>query len=354
MPTHLANIQKSSAKSPLVSVVILNYNGLKYMGTGLRECLDSVLMSDYPNLEVIFVDNGSVDKSASFIEENFRSKVRVIRNNSNLGFSEGFNTGIRGSKGEYVTLLSNDMTVERNWLNPIIDLMESNPQVGLGGFKRFRVGAQGSDKLLDGIGGDLYLCGRVKPIGHKEIDKAQYDTNIDNLDFIGGAMVLRRKTLQRVGLLDPVFSVFSEDVDLCFRIRKSGYKTVYVHNAEIWHKGQATIKGMDPKGSYLEYMGYRNRIRCNLIHFTLKRILATFLIDAVWFFTMRSIKSKKILLKAYLWNLSNIAVTLDKRLAYGPSPPFGCKSPVISFNLSDIKKWILAAFGFQVNRKLAN
>lgn len=167
-------------------------------------------------------------------------------------------------------------------------------------------------------------------------------------------MVLRRKTLQRVGLLDPVFSVFSEDVDLCFRIRKSGYKTVYVHNAEIWHKGQATIKGMDPKGSYLEYMGYRNRIRCNLIHFTLKRILATFLIDAVWFFTMRSIKSKKILLKAYLWNLSNIAVTLDKRLAYGPSPPFGCKSPVISFNLSDIKKWILAAFGFQVNRKLAN
>ena len=318
---------------PLVSVIVLNYNGLKYLGEGLKECLDSVLKTDYPNLEIFFVDNGSTDASLDFVQEGFKeSKIEVIENRQNVGFSEGFNRGIKASKGKYLALLSNDMTVDPSWLKPVIKLMEQEPRIGLAGFKRL---VYGTKNLLDGVGGDLYICGRGRPVGTREIDKGQYNTLREDLDYIGGAMVIRKKTLQEVGLFDPDYIIFFEDVDLCYRIRKKGYKTVYVPNAVIWHSGQVTIEGMDPGGRYLEYMGYRSRIRFILIHFTLIRVLSAFLIDLIWLF-LANPKSKRLLLKAYWWNIKNMGSTLKKRLRYGPSPPFGCKFPVTPFRLSDM------------------
>ena len=310
---------------PLVSVVILNYNGLEYPKGILKECLDSVLKSNYPNLEVIFVDNGSTDGSVSFVRKNY-SKIKIVNNKRNLGFSEGFNTGIRASKRKYIVLLSNDMTVDPNWLNPVIKLMEREPQIGLAGFKRL---IYGTKNRIDGIGGDLYLCGRVRPVGTYEIDRGQYDTIREDLGYIGGAMVLRRKALQEVGLFDPDYFIFSEDIDLCYRIRKHGYKTIYVPDAIIYHRGQATLNGMDPKGRYTEYMAHRSRIRCILIHFTLMRLLSAFAIDIVSLF-LANPTTKRLLLKAYLSNLKNIGTTLKIRRRYGPSPPFGCKFPVIA------------------------
>ena len=323
--------------SPLVSVVILNYNGFRYLGQGLKECLDSVLGTNYGNLEIIFVDNGSTDDSIDFIEKNLASfKIKIIKNRYNLGWSQGFNVGMKTAKGKYIVLLSNDMTVDPNWLQPVVDLMETDHQVGLAGFKRL---LYGKHQLLDGIGGDLYLDGRVKQIGQNEIDRGQYDRNIFDIDFIGGAMTIRRETLQQIGLFDSTFKIFAEDADLCYRVRKGGYKVVYVYNARIWHKGSATLTGMDPKGLFMEYMLQQNRVQFILIHFTFKRILATVLFDALYFIMLRSV-NKKILLKAYLWNLEHITITLKKHLKYGPSPPFNCKSPVTPFNMNLIKKWM--------------
>jgi len=321
-------------KFPLVSVVILNYNGIKYLKEGLKECLDSVIETDYPNLEIIFVDNGSTDGSADFIRRNYKSKIKMVENKRNLGFSEGFNTGIRISKGKYIALLSNDMTADPNWLNPIIKLMESEPKIGLAGFKRL---VYGTKNVLDGIGGNLYLCGRVKPVGTLEIDRGQYDTVKEDIDYIGGAMVIRRKTLQEVGLFDPDYIIFSEDCDLCYKIRKRGYKTVYVPRAVIWHRGQATLNGMDPRGSYLYYMSERSRIRFALIHFVPIRILSTLVIDIAWLF-LTNPAWKKALLKAYWWNIKSIGITLKRRMKYGTCPPFGCKFPVLPFHLSNLKR----------------
>ncbi|MEM5853679.1 MAG: glycosyltransferase family 2 protein [Candidatus Aenigmatarchaeota archaeon] len=317
---------------PLVSVVILNYNGLKYLGDIIKECLDSVLNSNYPNLEIIFVDNGSIDGSVDFVAKNY-PKIKIIRNKTNLGFSEGFNAGIRASKGKYIALLSNDMAVDPNWLNPIIKIMESDKKVGLTGFKRLVLGTK---NLIDGIGGDLYLCGRVKVIGGKEIDKGQYDKIIENLDYIGGAMVLRREALAKSGLFDSDYFIFWEDIDLCYRIRKHGYKVVYTPHSIIYHVGQATLNQLEKNQiGYLEYMANRSRIRGAILHFTLPRLLSTFLIDATWF-VLGKTETKKSLLKAYWWNLKHINKTLKRRLVYGPSPPFKCKFPVISFHFSDL------------------
>ncbi|MEM2292096.1 MAG: glycosyltransferase family 2 protein [Nitrososphaerota archaeon] len=325
---------------PLVSVVILNYNGLKHLGDRLKDCLDSVLNSNYPNLDIIFVDNGSTDGSADFVAKNY-PKIKVIRNRCNLGFSEGFNTGIRASKGKYIALLSNDMAVDQNWLNPVIEIMESDKKVGLAGFKRLVWGTQ---DLIDGIGGDLYLCGRVKVVGRNEVDKGQYDMIIENLDYIGGAMVLRREALVKSGLFDPIFFIFFEDIDLCYRIRKNGYKVVYIPNSIIYHIGQATISQLEKNQiEYLEYMANRSRIRGSILHFTLPRLLSTFLIDTIWFVFGNS-KTKKSLLKAYWWNIRYASDAFKKRLLYGPSPPHKCKFPLMSLHLADLKRRVKETF----------
>lgn len=327
-------VQENSVRVPLVSVIVLNYNGLAYLGAALKECLDSVIECNYPHLEVIFVDNGSSDGSAIFVQENYRNKITTIKNDRNLGFSEGFNTGIRASRGEYLALLSNDMVVDRDWLKPIIKLMESDHRIGVAGCK---ILVHGTTRLLDGIGGDMYLCGRLKIIGSGEVDRGQYDANMDNLDYVGGVMILRRRATEQVGLFDPDFFVFSEDVDLCFRMRKAGYKVVYVYDAVVWHRGSATFRGMDPERILKEYIVNQNRIRINLIHFRLIRLFSAFLIDFVWFVTTESL-GKGFLLKAYMWNLKHMPITLKKRLKRGPSPPYGCKYAVHPFLVSNLRR----------------
>lgn len=328
---------------PLVSVVILNYNGLEYLGEVLKKCLDSVINSNYPNLEIIFVDNGSTDGSVNFVVKNYPG-IRIIKNKCNLGFSEGFNTGIRASKGKYIALLSNDMTVDPNWLNPIVTIMEKDKKIGLAGFKRLVLG---NKNIIDGIGGNLYLCGRIKHIG-REIDRGQYDSPREDLDYIGGAMVLRKEVLKKTGLFDPNFFIFSEDIDLCYRIRKKGYKVVYIPDSIIYHKGQGTLKQLKGGNPYLIYMSERSRIRCAIIHFTFLRLLSTFLIDLIWLIVTNP-QGKKSLLKAYYWNIKHINDALKRRLLYGPSPPYKCKFPVIPFHIASLKTKIK-----QIIRKFQN
>jgi len=318
---------------PLVSVVVLNFNGLRYLERGLKECLDSVLETDYPNLEVIFVDNGSSDGSPDFVRQNFKeSEIKVIINKHNI-IAEGYNRGIKASRGKYIALLSNDMIFEPDWLRQITKLMEREPQIGIAGGKRM---LYGTSDIIDGIGNNLCLCGRTSGVGKFEIDRGQYNTVRDDLDYIGGAVVVARKVLHEIGLFDPDYIIFFEDVELCFRIRKQGYKVVYVPDAVLWHKRFQTIQGIDPVGHHMEYMSYRSRIRFVIIHFVIIRILSTLVIDLASLMLSNPV-SKRLFLKAYWWNLKNIGTTLKRRKQYGPSPS-RCKFPIIYFHLSDVLK----------------
>jgi len=315
-----------ATKLPFVSIVILNYNGIAFLGEGLKECIESVLKTDYPSYEIIIVDNGSTDESIKYIQTNYGLRINLVENEKNLGFSEGFNTGIRKSKGKYIALLSNDMTVSPNWISPIINLFESDSSIGLAGFKRMLYGEK---NVIDSIGGYLYFDGRVKIVAFGVEDHGQYDNIIEDLDYIGGAMILRRKTLEDVGLFDPEYIVYSEDVDLCFRIRKKGYKIIYVPESIIWHKREGTFKGIDPSLRYTKYMAYRSRIRFVLIHFVIMRVFATFMMDSLYLL-LDDGYWKIILIEAYWWNLKNIPKTIKYRLKYGPSPS-DIKHPILYF-----------------------
>lgn len=324
---------------PLVSVVILNYNGIEYLKDILIECLDSVSKTTYPNLEVIFVDNGSTDGSLEFVKDSYSLNLKIVSNTKNLGFAEGFNTGIRIAKGKYVALLSNDMTVDPNWITEIVQVMEKEPQLGIAGFKRLRYG---TTDMLDGIGGNLDLSGYVRQVGQNALLTVtkDFDRRISDLDYIGGAMVLRKSMLNKIGLFDEDYIVFSEDIDLCCRARAHGYSLSYIPSAIIWHVGQATFNAMDPSNYYADYMSNRSRVRFNMIHFSLPRLLFSFIADLGWF-VVSDLSFKKVLFRAYVWNLKHATATIKRRMQYKPTP-FHYRHPLIHFNLSRVKK----LFGF--------
>ncbi|MEE9465148.1 MAG: glycosyltransferase family 2 protein, partial [Candidatus Neomarinimicrobiota bacterium] len=109
---------------PLVSVIVLNYNGLRFLQT----CFDSLAASAYTQQELIMVDNGSTDDSVAFVEQNF-PQVRIIRSTSNLSFSGGNNLGVRHAQGKYVVLLNNDTEVTPGWLEPLVEELESDERI---------------------------------------------------------------------------------------------------------------------------------------------------------------------------------------------------------------------------------
>ena len=115
-------------KMPLVSVIILNYNGMEFV----ESCLESVLSTDYPDFEVLFIDNASIDGSLEYVEDKFgrNTRIKIVANEKNYGFAEGNNIGFKHTEGEYVVFLNIDTDVEPDWLSELVKVFEADPTIG--------------------------------------------------------------------------------------------------------------------------------------------------------------------------------------------------------------------------------
>lgn len=313
---------------PLVSLVLLNYNGFSYLGKLFTECLDSLFETDYSNFEVIFVDNNSSDSSVNYFKDYLKNiklskntiRTEIIENKQNI-IGMGYNEGMKISKGKYVALLSNDMVYEPNWLKKIITAMENNPKIGVAGCKRL---IYGTKNIVDGLGGNLSIDGRANIPGHLETDSGQY-REIISTDWVGGAAVIKRDVLVISGLFDLGYNIFYEDTDLCFRIRRKGFKIVCVPEAVLWHKATTTIDSTFST-TVSNYLGEHSRVRFAFIHFNITRLTSTLLIDWLSIVLVNSYW-KKILMRAYYSNFKNIGVTLKRRLEYGIPPHYSLEYP---------------------------
>jgi hypothetical protein len=214
---------------PLVSVIILNYNGLRFA----EQCVRSVLDSDYANFEVILVDNGSVDGSYEVLTQSFGTvpKVRIVRNPINLGFAEGNNVGYRSSKGDIALFLNIDTEVRRNWLRPLVSSMIWNDKVGGAQCKLLSMEKRDA---IDSAGGFLDVLGYVYPNRADTIDK---DHEIFYAE--GAAMAFKRSVLGEVefdaGPFDISHFLYYEDSDLCWRVRLRGYEILLVPSSVAYH-----------------------------------------------------------------------------------------------------------------------
>lgn len=216
------------ATVPLVSVVILTYNNWEYTSA----CLAAVLgCSDYPNLEIIVVDNASSDQTREQLRglERRGPRVRVVLNDANLGFAAGNNVGLRLARGEFVILLNNDTVVTRGWVRDLIRPMQLDPRIGLTGPLTNNIGNE--QKVKPGYGDieEMHRWARRFVRGRL---RRTFDTG--NLAFF--CVAIRRGVLEGVGLLDEVYGIgFFEDDDYCRRVRQADYRLVIADDVFVHH-----------------------------------------------------------------------------------------------------------------------
>jgi len=305
---------------PSVSIIILNWEG--WLDT--VECLESIYHLNYSNYQVIVVDNNSSDDSIQKINDyawgnlevksNFfkydptdkpigiirynkknseiakfskgHKQLILIENKKNYGFAEGNNVGIefaiKNLNPNYILLLNNDTVVDKDFLKILVQEGQANSKIGILGPKMYYYD---NPNLIWSIGGKIdWKLARGLHIGINETDTGQYKEKT-NFDYINGsAILIKRKVLEEIGLLDEKFFLYFEETDLALRASKKGYHSTYIPNAKIWHKVSKSSGGIKKEVGL--YYITRNRLifmkkwanRSNLMIFIIIQILGAFIL----------------------------------------------------------------------------
>jgi GT2 family glycosyltransferase len=218
---------------PLVSIILVNYNGKNY----IKQCIQSILKTQYKNFELIVVDNDSSDQSLDDINEELHDfRIKILRNTRNLGFAEANNIGVKHTNGTYVVLLNIDTRVHSTWLEELIWVMEHDCTIGVAQPKLLSLDDR---TTYDSAGDYLDFFGNCFRRGGSwyEKDNGQYDIVQDIFSARGAALITRREIIEKIGLFDDNFFMFFEDFDFCWRVRLYGKRVVFVPQAIVYHKG---------------------------------------------------------------------------------------------------------------------
>jgi hypothetical protein len=215
-----------------VAVVVVNRDGMRY----LRDCLDSLQAQSYADFETILVDNGSTDGSAGWVARHF-PHVRLICNETNLGFAAANNQAIRASTAPYVVTLNNDTRVDPGWLAALVQAAENDPTVGMCASKMLF--ADRPD-VINSTGIGLDSAGIAWDRRGGERDDDSETEPVDVFGPCAGAALYRRVMLDQIGLFDEGFFAYLEDVDLAWRARLAGWRCLYVPAARVYHVHSAT------------------------------------------------------------------------------------------------------------------
>jgi GT2 family glycosyltransferase len=242
--------------APLVSIVILNWNGRKY----LEQFLPSVLASTYSNFNVVVADNASTDDSIPFLQS-YYPLVRVIPLKRNFGFSQGYNEALKMVEADYYVLLNSDVEVAPSWIEPVIELMERDRQVGACQPKLLQYHNRGSFEYSGASGGWIDLLGypfaRGRIFDNCEVDNGQYDAVEPVFWSSGAAMFVRAELYHRLGGLDEYFFAHQEEIDFCWRLQRAGFTVYCCPQSVVFHVGGGTL----PKGNSRKvFLNFRNNL----------------------------------------------------------------------------------------------
>jgi len=228
---------------PKVFIIILNWNNWP----DVLECLESLKNNDYPNYEVVVVDNDSKQKPQA------PDGVKVIYNDKNLGFVGGNNIGIEyalENNADYILLLNDDTITAPYFLTKMVQAAESDEKIGMAGAKIYFHDQK--DKLWYAGGKINWLYNKGTMRGYNQIDKGQYDEPaIQETGYITGCCLLAKKqVIQKIGLLSEDYFAYYEDADWSLASQRVGFKTIFVPGAKIWHKESKSFVQGSPKYIY--------------------------------------------------------------------------------------------------------
>ncbi len=264
---------KKVRKIVKLAIVILNWNGRKF----LEQFLPSLLARTPQWAEIIIADNASTDDSLAFMAETYPD-IRIIRNDKNYGFATGYNVALAQVEAEYYCLLNSDIEVAEGWVEPVIELLDSDPQIAAVQPKILSFSDRQHFEYAGACGGYLDKYGypfcRGRVFGTIEKDNGQYDTRADIFWATGAALFVRSSVYRALGGLDDDFFAHMEEIDLCWRIRNHGYRIVAEPRSVVFHVGGGTL----PKNnSFKTFLNFRNNHYLLIKNLPAKRLLPTFL-----------------------------------------------------------------------------
>jgi GT2 family glycosyltransferase len=237
---------------PKVSVVILNYNTKSF----LEQFLDSVLATDYDHFEVVLADNGSSDGSCEFVRQNY-PQVRLIELNENFGFTGGYNRALKQVEADYYVLLNSDVEVDSNWLKPMIQLVESNPNIAAIQPKLLAYHNKEQFEYAGASGGFIDQYGfpfcRGRVFDNLEKDLGQYNDNAQVFWASGAALFIKAPLYHEIGGLDEDFFAHMEEIDLCWRLQNAGHQVWVCPESVVYHVGGGTLQKSNPRKTYYNF-----------------------------------------------------------------------------------------------------
>lgn len=302
---------------PKVSIIVLNYNGIRF----LEDCFASLRKVVYPNYEVIMVDNASDDESVAQVSRNF-PEVKILRNQENIGFAAGNNRGARIAKGEYLFFLNNDTKVKPDFLNFLVDAAQEDPTIGICACKiltfegkeeaGINYTCDGQDVGCTGRSSDIYgWQGWEGPVFFAE----------------GSALFIRRDIFAELRGFDERHFIFLEDLDLSWRAQLLGFKIKAIPQAQIYHFAGGTVTGGRGRKKVFisnirrRYLGEKNQMRNMLKNYSFGSLLTIFprylalniLEMSYLLITGKFAVFWQAYIKAHLWNIRNLNNTLRER-----------------------------------------
>jgi GT2 family glycosyltransferase len=223
-------------ETPLLSVIIPNWNGVRHLPT----CLNSLRQQTYPRLEVILVDNASTDESVALVQREYPD-VAVLQLDGNLGLTGGINRGIQLARGEIIAPLNNDTEVCPGWAEAMVAALLDHPDAGMAASKILLFDQR---DILHSAGDAYGVDGIPVNRGVWQKDEGQFDDDEYIWGGCGGAVAYRRAMLEDIGLFDEDLFMYCEDVDLNWRAQLAGYKCVFAPEAVVYHYLSATGGGV--------------------------------------------------------------------------------------------------------------
>ncbi|GAB4524231.1 MAG: glycosyltransferase family 2 protein [Anaerolineales bacterium] len=254
----------------MILILLVNWNGRE----NILACLRSLEAVQGPSFDIAVVDNGSRDGSAQAITRSFPD-VTVIQSIVNLGFTGGNNLGLMYAQRqgyEYVLLLNNDTEVAPDFLAPLVQAMEDDPQAAAAGPLIYY---HARPRVVWSAGGVIdWQRGETRMLGLDEHDSGQFDSPPQVVDFVTGcALLVRLSVVAEVGALDERFFAYYEEVEWCVRMQRAGYRILFVPQSKVWHKISPDARQESPQVHY--YMTRNRLLFLHLAHAPLRARLWT-------------------------------------------------------------------------------
>jgi len=299
-----------------VAVVILNWNGKSF----LEKFLPFVVSYTAPYAQLIVADNASTDDSIAFLKANY-PQIKIIQNTSNGGFAKGYNDALKQVDAEYYVLLNSDVEVTPHWIEPLVELMDSDetiaacqPKIKSYNKKNYFEYAGAAGGFIDKYG---YPFCRGRILDNVEEDKGQYNDDREIFWATGACLFIRANCFHQSKGFDEDFFAHMEEIDLCWRLKNAGYKIMFCAGSTVYHVGGGTLNKLSPQKTFLNF---RNNLillfKNHSSQYFIIKLFIRFILDGIAgikFLISGEVGHFVAVIKAHFSFYASLPKTLDKR-----------------------------------------